>query len=283
MPDNPTKLSITGRLTYSDEITVSQATQIIAFLNADESESAGLGGAPGGSGITPRKSKTKQVETAREAIEVSGAKTNPEKILAVAAYILQDGADTFKAEDVKSQFRRAREPLPANFGRDLSAAISAGWISEDDNESGEYYLHGKTDGIFGGGFTFSKGSSGGGRSRSGRKAAKAKSTKPDTLSDIHEFPATVDGYPPYSKMKSEKDRLLWVATYMRDKQQRKGVTNKEIAWISDHIGAGIPTNHIARAFDAAKGPGYAIRSTIDNTIKVTDEGVQYLVALATKT
>jgi hypothetical protein len=89
------------------------------------------------------------------------------------------------------------------------------------------------------------------------------------------------GYPPYAKMKSEKDRMLWVVIYLRDKHGRKTVTNREIAWISDHVGTGIPSAHIAGAFNSAKGSGYATRSTTaDHSIKVTATGDQYLAGLA---
>lgn len=284
MQDNSIKISITGKLTYSDEISISQATQIIAFLNSDEPKPGELGAPPREGGITSRNPKAKQIENARDAIDTCGAKTNPEKIVALGAYVLQDGGETFKVEDVKSQFRRARETVPGNFTRDLNAAISAGWIAEDDNVTGEYYLTSKVDGIFNGAFVFPKASSGGGgRQRSGKRGgAKVKAIQPETLSDIGEFQSTMDGYLPYSKMKTEKDRLLWVATYMRDKHGRKTVSNKEIVWVSDHIGAGIPSGHVASAFNSAKASGHVVRSTLDNSIRVTDKGAQYLASLTTE-
>lgn len=281
MSENLTKISITGKLTYSDEITISQAAKIIEYLNSGASGSDG--GGPGESPLDSsiKKTDTKKVENPRDALEVSGAQKNPEKIVALAAYFLQDGSDTFKPDDVKAAFRRGRETPPANFTRDLGLAIAAGWVVEDKDVAGEYYLTNKTDGILDGGFVFSKPpSNGGSRGRSAKKS-NTKAAKPETLSEIDEFYSTMDGFPPYSKMKNEKDRLLWVAAYMREKHGRKGVTNKEIAWISDYIGAGVPTNNIGGAFNMAKKPGYAIRSTLDKTIKVTDEGVAHLVSLAT--
>ena len=117
--------------------------------------------------------------------------------------------------------------------------------------------------------------------RSTNKKASSKSAKPDTLADIDEFHAVMAGYPPYAKMKYEKDRLLWIVTYMRDKHSRRTVTPKEIAWISDHIGTGIPNANIAGVFNSAKRQGYATRSTTagDNSIKVTDSGGDYVAKL----
>lgn len=278
MTDGSTKLSITGKLTYSDEITVTQAAQIIAFLNSDGSSATELA-----SSLTlgePRGS-AKKVASAREAIDVSGATRNPEKIVALGAYVLQDGGDTFKADDVKAQFRRAREAAPGNFSRDLSTAIASGWVAEE--VPGEYYLTSKVEGIFAGGFTFADATTGGGRSRPAKKSKvgpKTKSGKPDTLAGIDEFHGTFEGFLPYSKVKSEKDRLLWVVTYLREKHGRKTATNKEISWISDHIGTGIPNAHVAGAFNSAKHAGLAVRSTQDNSIKVTEPGIEHLKSLA---
>ena len=200
------------------------------------------------------------------------------QIAALAAYVLQDGGDTVKADAIKSQFQRARETTPAKFARDLSTAISTGWISE--GEGGELYLTNKVSGIFDEGFVFPKAPSNS-RSRSTSKKASTKGGKPDTLSEIDEFHSVMDGYPAYGKMKSEKDRLLWIVSYMRDKHGRKTVATKEISWISDHIGTGIPNANIAGAFNSAKGQGYATRSTMpgENSIKVTDAGADYVAKL----
>jgi hypothetical protein len=277
MADTTTTLILKGKIGYEEEITAAQAAQIIAFLNAEEGETPALGERVLAPRRPGREASTKLVENARDAILRCGAKTNPEKIVALAAYVLQDGGDTVKADAIKSQFQRARETTPAKFARDLSTAIAAGWISE--GEGGELYLTNKVSEIFEEGFVFPKAAASG-RSRSGKKAS-TKSAKPDTLADIDEFHAVMDGYPPYAKMKSEKDRLLWVVTYMRDKHARKTVANREIAWISDHIGTGIPSAHIAGAFNSAKSSGYATRSTMpgDNSIKMTDAGVDYVAKL----
>jgi hypothetical protein len=283
MSETPIGISITGKLSYSDEITISQAAQIIAFLNSAHAGGAQLG-EPLLESSTANKTSNKKVDNPHDALEVSGAQTNPEKIVALGAYVLQDGGDTFKAEDIKAQFRRARETAPGNFPRDLSSAISAGWIAEDEDAPGEYYLNSKMDGILDGDFVFPKGSITNGRSRGTNKstprAKNAKTAKPESLNDVDEFHSTMPGYLGYSKMKSEKDRIIWIAVYMRDKHERKGVTNKEIAWISDHIGTGIPSDNISGSFNSAKAANLLVRSTLDQSIKVTEEGIEHLAALS---
>jgi hypothetical protein len=282
MIEDSTRISITGKLTYSDEITISQAAEIIAFLNSNEAGATDLrrdsllDNSIKSSG---KKVSSKKVDNPRDAIERSGAIKNPEKIAALGAYVLQDGGETFKTEDVKTQFRRARETPPANFARDLSVAIASGWIVEDD--PGEYYLSNKLDGILEDGFKFPR-SSTSTRPRVAKKAgSKGGSGKPESLQDVDEFSTTMDGFPSFSQMKANKDRLLWVLILMRDQHSRKGLTNKEIEYVTDAVGHGIPNGQIAAAFNSARNQGYANRSTQDSTIRITEAGVAFMVGLKT--
>lgn len=282
MSDTATTIVIKGKVGYEDEISAAQAAQIIAFLNADEGSDSTLG-APLVDDARNARQRTKKVESAREALDVSGAKTNPEKIVALGAYVLQDGGDTFKVEDVKTQFRRARETAPGNFARDLGVAVQAGWIVE--NEGNEYSLTNRISGIFDGEFTFPKAGNGTKSRGSARKApaatrnTKAKSGgKPEVFAEIDEFPTTMDGLPPYPKMKQNKDKLLWVVKFAKDKGI-KGLSNKDVEWLTDHIGAGIPNKQITATFNSAKSAGYANRSTQDNTIRITHDGETYLASV----
>lgn len=275
MSDKPITITIEGKVGYEDQITVAQAARIITFLNA-EGDPAPLGtgldadaGAPT-AGPDARKPAGTGIGSAREALDLSGAKKNPEKIVALGQYVLQDGGETFKVEDVKAQFRRARETPPANFSRDLSTAMKEGWIAQGDGD--EYYITHKIQGIFDGDFKFPKSTSnGGGRSRI---AAKAK-TKPDVFAGIDEFPTRMDGYPNYAKMKTEKDRVLWALQFAKS-QGIKGLANKDVAWLTDHLGAGVPSNNIAGAFRGGKSAGHMNRSTVDQSIRITEDGEAYL-------
>jgi hypothetical protein len=189
MSEKPITITIKGKVGYEDEITVAQAARIIAFLNADEGDSSlgpDLGAGLGDASWTDTAKKTgKAVGSAREALDLSGAKTNPEKIVALGQYVLQDGGETFKVEDVKAQFRRARETAPGNFSRDLAVAVKEGWIAQGDGD--EYYVTNKIQGIFDGDFKFPKGTAGGnGRSRGATKATTK--SKPEVFTDIDESP-----------------------------------------------------------------------------------------------
>jgi hypothetical protein len=90
--EKPTKIVITGKVVYEDEITIAQAAQIIGFLNAEAGATlpgSGLLGRAGGS--RAGASSDAKVASPRAALDASGAKTNPQKIVALAAYVLQDG------------------------------------------------------------------------------------------------------------------------------------------------------------------------------------------------
>ncbi|MHB8794361.1 MAG: hypothetical protein ACYC90_02690 [Candidatus Nanopelagicales bacterium] len=274
-------IRITGKVSYEDEITVAQAARIITFLNAEEGNGdASLAVDPdeelNDQGLADTRKPRNAVASAREALDLSGAKTNPEKIVALGQYVLQDGGDTFKVEDVKAQFRRARETAPANFSRDLGVAVREGWLAEGDD--GEYCVTNKIKGIFGGDFKFPKPASSGGRSRGVSKASKEK---PEVFSEIDEFPTRMDGVAAYSKMKSEGHRVLWALQFAKGRGI-KGLANKDVAWLTDHLGAGVPGANIAGAIRSAKSAGYLNRSTVDQTLRITEDGEEYLKTVGTE-
>lgn len=275
MADRATTIVIKGKVAYDDEITVTQAARIIAFLNTTEGEDPTLE-TPLLDDARDTRHSGKKVESAREALDRSGAKTNPEKIVALSAYVLQDGGDTFKVEDVKTQFRRARETAPGNFTRDLAVAVQAGWLAEGGGN--EYYITNKIQDIFDGGFKFPKPGNAT-KSRSTSRGAKPKTAaKPEVFADMDEFSTSMEGFQPYSKMKQNKTKLLWVVKFAKDNGV-KGLANKDVAWLTDHLGDGIPSRQITASFNSAKSSGFANRSTQDNTIRITPDGETYLATV----
>lgn len=84
-----------------------------------------------------------QMTSIREFLDECKARRNPDKIAAIGAYLIDyEGATTFQRGDVKSKFRSAGEAPPGNFSRDFSWVVSNGWIAEDVNESGQFYVTG---------------------------------------------------------------------------------------------------------------------------------------------
>lgn len=79
-------------------------------------------------------SSGKPLQSAREALDASGASSNPEKILAFAIHLERDeNKPHFTRLDIKRCFSTAREPPPHNLNRDFVTAISYGWIHEEAN------------------------------------------------------------------------------------------------------------------------------------------------------
>lgn len=69
------------------------------------------------------------------------AKRHPDKILAFGAYLMDEmGRETFTRDEVRSMFQRAAEPVPANFHRDFTWAVSNRWLGEQTDTPGAYYV-----------------------------------------------------------------------------------------------------------------------------------------------
>jgi hypothetical protein len=69
------------------------------------------------------------------------------KIAAVGRFMRDyEKLDDFGREDIRSRFRSAGEPQPANFPRDFQKAIRAGWIAEDPQNKGRFYVTRTGDG-----------------------------------------------------------------------------------------------------------------------------------------
>jgi hypothetical protein len=77
----------------------------------------------------------------REFLDQYSAGNNPEKVVAIGEYIESvESKNDFTREDIKTRFRSAGEPAPANFPRDFANALKYGWVAEDIQASGRYYV-----------------------------------------------------------------------------------------------------------------------------------------------
>jgi hypothetical protein len=77
----------------------------------------------------------------REFIEEVGGRSFHAKVAAIGQYMRDhEGQQDFTREDVKVRFRSAGEIMPGNFPRDFQKALQAGWIAEDPQSRGRYYV-----------------------------------------------------------------------------------------------------------------------------------------------
>jgi hypothetical protein len=80
----------------------------------------------------------------REYLDEIGAKKKPDQITTIAQFVCEiEGQGDFSREDIRSRFSTAREPPPANFGRDFAVAERNGWVAEVHGKKGRYYVTAK--------------------------------------------------------------------------------------------------------------------------------------------
>ncbi|WP_375477544.1 hypothetical protein [uncultured Jatrophihabitans sp.] len=278
----PIKIVISGKLSYEDEITLNQAAQIIAFIDSSTGGNAGMMPAAA-TRLAPAQIANPRGAAAanpREALEAAGARTNPEKILTFAGSILDEGKDTFTLDDIRPLFRRAREATPKNLNRDFDVVVRNGWADEADI-SGEYYITAKGAAALKEGFTKSKSarkpnsSPKSGGTRRPRKPAEV----PEAFKDVDPIPSSLDGIPDFVRLTGRKDQFLWVLKLAKT-LGLDGLTNREVVWITDYLGAGIATNNVNSAFTTARRSNHVNRSTQTGKIRITPQGEQALAALA---
>lgn len=77
----------------------------------------------------------------REFLDESKASRNPDKITAIAEYlVVHEAIELFTRDDIKGRYRVAGEAAPANFPRDFAWAVKNGWVAEDTKTQGSYYV-----------------------------------------------------------------------------------------------------------------------------------------------
>jgi hypothetical protein len=92
----------------------------------------------------PRAALTEHDErpmSLREYLDDVEAKRNPDKIVSIAEFLSsREGQHDFTSEDLKGRFRTAGEAPPGNFSRDFAWTVQNGWIAEDAQKAGVYYV-----------------------------------------------------------------------------------------------------------------------------------------------
>jgi len=275
------KLTMAGKLSYEDDISVGQAAQIIAFLHSAPGATAPAGSpARIGQVIDLGSPERRRVTSSpRDALETSGAKTNPEKIVAFALYVEQQGdKDTFTVEDIKPLFRQARESTPQNLSRDLDAAIRLNWIAPA-TEKGEFYVKDVVANVLDSGFgSVRSGRGGAGKTKSlpTRRARRTSIATPEAFNGIEVSP-TIDGYINYHKVKAKTDKYLWAVNAAK-LWGVQALSNAEIVWLTDKLGAGISTGDIGGNYRSNFKQGY-VNKNAEGKTRMTPAGTDHVLSL----
>ncbi|MFF3740435.1 hypothetical protein [Streptomyces sp. NPDC002566] len=296
------RLVLSGRIAFEQDISVAQGAQVIGLLQAPpepgrpehaperpalhpalalEAEEARLE-LPARDKERPRPS----VEGPRQALEFSGARTNPEKMTAFASYLTQvEGHDAFTQSDVRRLFQRARERIPAHFTRDFDRAVQVGWIHEGEVK-GEFYLSQAAQNVIEDGFgglrvrRGGKSAGAGFASRGGAARQRPRSVPvPEAFAGLDQIPTTLDGVIPYHRVKLKRDKLLW-ALKLAKHLGVEALQNTEAAWLTDKLGDAIPNRDMTGHFTGLHRQGFANRSMSDNAMRITEKGEEYLGLLS---
>jgi hypothetical protein len=281
MSDANVHIVLSGRISFEDDITMAQAVQVLAYLNG-QGLSPSL--AQDGPGVLDLRSDTSTAPSApsapptpRDVLQVTGAKTNVEKIVALAGYFTQaESTSSFTVNDVRQAFRRAREPLPGNLNRDVESAIKAGLLAESETR-GEFYLTRHGDEALQTGFAVP------GRPRSARSGSGGRArtaSAPPELSALTDLPERMEGTPSFHEVALKRDKVLWVLAAAKA-AGIDGLSNRGIEWLTDQYGDGVQAKHVGVNFDALRRLDYVNRSLQDQTMRILPKGEAYLRSLAT--
>lgn len=127
---------------HIDQSTAFAVLQMV-FGGAGGAEGPTAASAPHDRSSQPRQQPPLSV---REFLESSRAKTNSERIATFGAFLRDhQKQQDFTREDIRVSFKNAGEPLPGNLARDFQATLQEGWIAEDHQNSGRYYVTRKGD------------------------------------------------------------------------------------------------------------------------------------------
>ncbi len=276
--DKPVSLRLSGRILFEEDITLAQAAWIIAFLDQPQKENGSLFYE---SNISEIGKTEPSIPSPQDALEISGAKINSEKIVVFGIYALQEqNKTTFTLEDVKSLFQRAREPIPKNITRDLDTAVKTGWIAKSES-SGEFYVTNKAANVLEVGFetirtqkTYVQ------KPRLSKAKRQTKTTKEDTpesFRSMDHISPTIEGLIDYHKLNTRTDKFLW-AIYKAKNLGVGEVSNQDIIWLTDQLGEAIKSKDISNNFNLNQRAGYVNRSIQSNKIRITPKGEEYLMA-----
>lgn len=130
------KLMIKGSgLTFERDVPETVALQIMKLVITGVTENDF-----GGAGDARRDRKGRQQSLAEFYREV-GPKNIPQKLTTIGVY-LHDvlGRELFGADELKGQFRHVKETAPGNLPRDLGEAVGAGWLAEEHDKPGVYFV-----------------------------------------------------------------------------------------------------------------------------------------------
>ena len=268
-------LKINGEVTYEAEINIQKAGQIIAFLGAGAPPNYAPEGDAAPLTTFSLQAGGNTSGSPRQAISDAQAKTNSQKIAALAKYLKNRGQEVFTRAEILEQFRRAGESTPKNIGRDLKDAVSFGYICESDNQRNEFYLTNDGEAGVVSKFVSLAMSSKNSKPRSKiRKPSLIEPTNP-TLKSL-EFSPIQEGLPDYWKITKKGDRVLWLLQVCK-LQNVKELSTKDIEYVAKQLDDNVPASGVNSLTEASRKSAYL--SKRGNTYSILGPGTTYIQSL----
>lgn len=202
---------------------------------------------------TQSKTGVTTQQTIAEFLRSCEAVRNPDIITAIAYYMRSnENLDTFNKDDIRSRFRTARIPLPANFSRDFNKTLNSAWISEDESGAGSYFLTQMGEDAFNDGFAgdYKRPSSGKQKSNSENKKksslTKATRSNPKLLKDLDlsgkdDALSLVEFYEQHPA-NSDLKRNVVFAHYISEFLKISPVTEDHVLTCYHHLGLALPVS-----------------------------------------
>lgn len=217
-------------------------------------------------------------DSPRDALTRTGAITQAEKITALGCYLYYKNKLPFTVTDVKEQFSAACEPLPGNIARDTRTAVKCGLLVKTN---GAFRPGPNARGIFEEDYVFPKVPvSPTNHKRSVRVMRHANNTKAaSVVESITTFSTEIDGYPKYTDMRTNKDRMLWALEFAKQ-NDFDSLSVADIDQITEKLGNRVRSKNLSSAIQTAHRHGLVVRNAQDRKVTLKEKGEKYLHGFA---
>jgi hypothetical protein len=218
------EIKLTGSgLQFESKVSLFQATQIMAFISRAEQANTPLsnGGTIDSSDASVYEAHTLDAnsldaktiyESPHAAIAQTRAKTNPQKIVALAYYLGATSTNQrhFTTDEILACFKKAGESTPKNINRDFREAVAAGYVFQE--EKGTYRLLSSVDSVQSEGFK--KVAKKRATTSASGSQSKTKLVVRDEIKNMR-ISTSMDGHHDFFAIKSRADQILWVVEYTK--------------------------------------------------------------------
>lgn len=206
-------------------------------------------------------------------IEVN-AKTNPQKILAFAKYLISKGNEFADIQELKLQFQNAQEPIPVHFARDFAIAVKKAWVAYSSDKSKCYVTNTGQRMIDSKFSELDKV-----KSKKPRKVGNSTFTEVKINDKVQNQSIDIEllGSPNYLEMNTLGDKILWILAKMKSLDVLR-LNQKEIEYLSHKLGDNIPRKSITAVLETHKKNGrlYTPETNGVKYIEILRQGEEYV-------